>query len=103
LPFLPGDSPVGGPISAELKRSIAEHFDELTRRAEEHWEDKELHSSILAVLYQSSRKSAVKAFKDGAYHQALEFARAAEALAHVKQDGPQRLEGGARSLQLKIA
>jgi hypothetical protein len=70
------DSPRGGLRSTELVQSISEHFDELTRRADEHWEDQERHSSILARLYQSSRKNAVKA---------LECARAAEALAHVKQ------------------
>jgi hypothetical protein len=100
---LAGDSPVGGRISAELERSISEHFDELRRRAAEHWEDKERHSSTLVKLYQSSHKSAIKAFKDGAYHQALEFARAAEALAHVKQDGSHKLERGDKNLQLKGA
>src|ERR1700761_7956151 len=49
-------------VSAELKQSITEHFDELTRRAEEHWDEEEEHSDILAGIFQSSRNSAAKAF-----------------------------------------
>jgi len=101
--ILSGDSAGSGRVSAELEESIKEQFDELLRRANEHWEDKELHSNVLSGIYQSSRKRAAKAFKDAAYHQALEFARAAEALAHVKEDGPHKLGGGAKNLQLKSA
>jgi hypothetical protein len=90
-------------ISAELKQSITEHFDELTRRANEHWEEEDEHSDILAGIYQSSRSSAAKAFKARAYHQALEYARAAEALAHVKQHGPLKLGRGHKNLQLESA
>lgn len=79
-------------VSAELKESIMEQFDELARRADEHWEKEEEHSSILTGIYQNFRNSAAKALKARTYHQALEFARAAEALAHVKQHGPFKLE-----------
>ncbi len=92
-----------GRISAELKQSITEHFNELTRRADEHWENEEQHSSALAQFYQSSRKGAVKALKEGAYHRALEFARAAEALAHVRQDRQPKLETDVSKLQLECA
>ena len=90
-------------VSAKLKESITEQFDELTRRADEHWEEEEEHSSILTGIYQSVRNSATKTFKTRAYHQALEFARAAEALAHVKQHGSLKLESGRKNLQLKSA
>jgi len=90
-------------VSAELKESITEQFDELTRRANEHWEEEAEHSGILTGIYQSSRNSATKAFKARAYQQALEFARAAEALAHVKQHGPLKLEGGHTDLHLRSA
>ncbi len=90
-------------VSAELKESITEQFDELTRRADEHWGKEKEHSSILTEIYQSGRNSAINTFKTRAYHQALEFARAAEALAHVKQHGPLELESGRKSLQLKSA
>lgn len=98
--FLAGDKAGVSRISAELQQSITEHFDELMRRADEHWEEKQ-HSGNLVALYQSSRKSASKSFKNGAFHRALEFARAAEALAHVKQHGPLKLESGRNNLQLK--
>jgi len=92
-------------VSAELKESITEQFDELMRRAEEHWEEEEEEerSSLLTGTYESSRNSASKAFKARAYHEALEFARAAEALAHVKQHGPLKLERRHKHLQLKSA
>ena len=90
-------------VSTELKQSITEHFDELTRRADEHWDEEEEHSNILAGIYQSSRNSSAKAFKARAYHQALEFARAAEALAHVKQHDSLKLDRGHKDLQLKSA
>ena len=87
-------------ISAELQESITEHFDELLRRAEEHWGG-EQHSGILVALYESSRKYASKAFKGGAYHRALEFARAAEAIAHAKHRGTLQLGPGHTNLTLK--
>jgi len=90
-------------VSAELKHSITEQFDEMTRRADEHWQEVEEHSETLAAIYESSRESAAKAFKDREYHQALEFARAAEAIAHVKQHGSLKLESGRKNLQLKRA
>ena len=100
---LAGEVPGIVRVSAELKESITEHFEELTRMADEQWEEKEEHSNRLTGIYQSSRNSATKAFKARAYHQALEFARAAEALAHIKQHGPAKLERGHKNLQLKSA
>ncbi len=88
-------------ISADLKESITDQFDELARRADEHWEEEEEQAGILTEIYESSRKSATKAFKARDYHQALEFARAAEALAHVKQHGLLKLESGNKNRQLK--
>jgi hypothetical protein len=90
-------------VSADLKESITDQFDELTRRADEHWEEGEEHSNTLTGIYESSRKSATEAFKARVYHQALEFARAAEALVHVKQHGYLKLESGRKNLQLKSA
>jgi len=101
--ILAGEVPGIVRVSAELKESITEQFNELTRRADEHWEEEEEHSSILTRIYQSARNSATKMFKTRAYHQALEFARAAEALAHVKQNGSLKLENGRKNLQLKSA
>jgi pterin-4a-carbinolamine dehydratase len=90
-------------VSADLKESITDQFDDLTRRADEHWQEEEEHSETLTAIYESSRRSATKAFKARDYYQALEFARAAEALAHVKQHGPLKLESGRKKLQLESA
>jgi hypothetical protein len=100
---LAGDGQAGGLIPTELKRSITEHFDELLRKADHHWEDHAAESSILTLLYKSSRRSAVKAFEESAYYQALEFARAAEALSHVREGAKRKLESHDRKPQLKIA
>lgn len=91
------------PIAAELKESITEQFDELARRADEHWEEDEGHPSDLTGIYQSACNSATKALKAHDYHQALELARAAEALAHVKHHGSLKIESGRKNLQLKSA
>jgi hypothetical protein len=90
-------------VSADLKESITEQFDDLARRADEHWQEDEEHSNTLTEVYEASRKSATSAFKARVYHQALEFARAAEALAHVKQHVPPKLERSHKNLQLKSA
>jgi hypothetical protein len=88
-------------VSADLKELITKQFDELVRRADERWEKEENHSNTLTEIYESSRKSAIKAFNARNYHPALEFARAAEALAHVKQHGFLDLESARKDLRLK--
>ena len=98
---LASDRVARGRISTGLEQSITDHFDDLMRRADEHWEGHGQSSAVLAALYQSSRANASKAFKSGAYHRALEFARAAEALAHVRQGSVHELGVSHASLQLK--
>jgi hypothetical protein len=98
------DSPSDGDVSVLLEQAITERFDELARKADEHWEENGQQSRVLTAIYKSSRKSAVRAFKESAYDQALEFARAAEALTRVDhKDGQSRLESKAKKLQLKSA
>jgi hypothetical protein len=87
-------------LSDVLVQSITEYFDEMIGRADEHWEGHEEGPGALTAIYNSSRKNATKAFRNGAYHRALEFARAAEALAHVKREGPHKLEQGKKALKL---
>jgi hypothetical protein len=88
-------------ISTVLEQAIFEHFDELMRRAAQRWDDNDQHLEPLVVIYESSFDSASKAFKKNSYHQALEFARAAEALTHVKGDGPFNLQKSAKDLYAK--
>ena len=87
-------------LSDDLVQSITEHFNELTGRAEEHWLKHEEQPGAFTSIYKSSRKSATAAFKHGAYYQALEFARAIEALAHLNSHGAHKLKRGEKVLRL---
>ena len=94
---LAGEGSRVGPVSSALQSSIKTHFDELARKADEHWTEGD--SNALAELYHRTRKHASKAFKEGNYHQAMEFIRAAETLAHVK-GGSLELAPGLRNPKL---
>jgi len=87
-------------LSGELVQSITEHFNELTGRADEHWLKHDEQRGEFTQIYKGSRKNATSAFKHGAYYQALEFARATEALAHVSPHGAHKLKRGERVLRL---
>lgn len=84
-------------LSAELVQSITKHFKELARRAEKHWKDGKEEPAVLTVIYKSSLKDATVALKHGAYHRALELARAAEALADVKRHGSHKPQRGKKA------
>jgi len=88
------DEVKGVKLSNGLVLAVREQFEELCERADEHWSEEEDRPDALTAIYQSARKSAAKAFKGGEYYQALEFVRAAEALAHVKMHGSHALEAG---------
>ena len=90
-------------LAAELESSIEEQYVDLSRRADDHWEDNGQQSVLVTAIYERARNSAAKAFKNGAYHRALEFARAAEALAHVDQQDFEKLVTGKKSLKFKAA
>ena len=87
-------------LSDELVQSIAEHFNELTGRAQVHWLKHEEQPGVFTAIYNGSRKNATVAFKHGAYHQALELARATEALAHVSPHGAHKMKRGEKVLRL---
>jgi hypothetical protein len=83
-------------LSEQLETAITEELEHLTRKASEHWdneEESERHLTVTALFHRSLETSA-KALSHRAYWQALELARAAEALAHVKKHGPDQLESG---------
>lgn len=97
------------PLAPELERAIHKQFQDLTRRADEQWQDRPEHTELVAAIYESSRISALRAFENAAWYRALEFARAAEALAQVDASGsdgrgpsraPRQLERGKTSLKL---
>jgi len=87
-------------LSDELVQSITEHFNELTGRSEEHWLKHEGQLGVFTAIYKSTRKNATVAFKHRAYHQALELARATEALAHVSPHGAHKMKRGEKVLRL---
>ncbi len=97
---LADNSPDSVCVSTDLQKSIAEQFKGLLEKADEHWEGSEKAPGPLTAIYQNSCKNAAKALKNGIYHQALEFARAAEALAHVKRHGIHKLEKAKKALNL---
>ena len=79
-------------VSEDLHEVIVEELDHITERANEHW--KENKAGVVAALFQSSLAGSAEALGKGAYQQALELARAAEALSHVKTRHGDKLEDG---------
>ena len=72
------------PLTKYLERVISEEFEHLTHKAEERWEHGDRHEG-LAAIYKFSLQTAKTALRHCEYHRALELARAADALAGVKQ------------------
>ena len=97
---LASDSAKGPQLSKNLESAIREEFDRLTTKATERWEHDEERNIAPSTIYKSAVQGANKALKLGNYHQALEFARAAEALTHAKQHGQRLLKSGKERLKL---
>ena len=89
-------------ISPELKDVVTEEVEHLTHKATEHWNesDKSEHHEEVTAIFQRALETAEKALDTGSYRQALEVSRGAEALAHVKKHGRERLRGGAEHPKL---
>lgn len=100
---LAGDNAKVAEVSKDLENAIAEEFEHLTLKAEEHWEHDEERHGVVAALYESSLKSSKKALQQGTYRQALELMRAAEALAHVKKHGPNEVQDVREKLELSAS
>jgi len=90
-------APVEAPLAPELQHALEAQFQELRRKADEHWEPKQ--RGLLASIYSSAREAAQRAFSRRAWHQALEFARAAEALSRVTIDEAPGLPDGRKRLR----
>ncbi len=88
-------------LSPMLKEAIQKEFDHLLEKAEEHWKqgDKKDRHADVATLYRSSLEAAEQARKQGLCRQALELARSAEALAHVRKHGSAELAAGKAPLK----
>jgi hypothetical protein len=88
-------------LSEELDAAINAEYEHLGDKAAEHWEKHEGNRPAeIEAVYESMVELADAAFAKGAYRRALEFARGAEALAHVRgNDQPMIEEGGAKKLK----
>ena len=95
-------APPSADLSPKLGEAISKEFDHLLEKASEHWDheaERDRHPEVEA-LFRSSVEAARKARKHGAHRRALELARGAEALAHVKKHGPDKLSAGKVPLKL---
>jgi hypothetical protein len=86
-------------LSEELEAILIAEYEHLTDKADEHWEKHEDRRSLaIGVLYDMMLEAASVAYKKGAYRRALEFARGAEALAHVRgEEALIELEDGGKA------
>ncbi len=89
-------------LSSELKDVVMEEVEHLTHKANEHWNGREESErrATIATIFHRALKAAAKALDAGAYRQALELSRGAEALAHVKMHRMKELESGTQHLRL---
>jgi len=90
-------------LSEALVDAIHADYEHMIDKAEEH---RERHGDeapeAVGALYDTMLEAASEAFDKGAYRRALEFARGAEALAHVRGWGAASLEdGGEKPKKLK--
>ncbi|HEX3571695.1 MAG TPA: hypothetical protein VHU44_12815 [Acidobacteriaceae bacterium] len=78
------------PMKADLKRTITIEFEDLMQRAEEHWEGEEEETNRRGIeeLFARALDQARDAFTLGLFRPALEFARAAEVLSHIRGSLP---------------
>ena len=73
-----------GPVSEGLTAAIDDEFERRTRKAADHWDDDKTHHAAIEAIYTSALTRARTAYNQGKLRRALEFARAADALARVK-------------------
>lgn len=88
-------------LDPALLQAIKKEFHHKLEKADEHWSQGEEHHPAVSEFYGSTSALAQKAFEAEAWRRALEFARGADALAHVKVHAPKKLPGGADKLKLK--
>ena len=79
---LAGESVKLSQVARDLEHAIVAEFEHLTNKADEHWQHEDERDEAVTVIYKNVRKKAKQAMEKHAWHQALEFARAAEALTH---------------------
>lgn len=82
-------------LSDELASAIDAEYEHLVDKAEEHWAKHDGNRPAgIEEVYESMLDAANAAYGKGAYRRALEFARGAEALAHVRGGQVMGLDDG---------
>lgn len=95
-----GSQKKDAPMDAKLVEAITEEFHGKLKKADQHWSAEEHRHKTIDKIYNAVIERANKAFGAGAYRQALELARGAEALAHVHIAEPKKLGAEAEQHQL---
>jgi hypothetical protein len=90
-------------LSEELEGVLNAEYERLVDKAEEHWGKHEgERAAAVEEMYQMMVSAADGALHTGAYRRAIEFARGAEALTHVRGGSGVMLEdGGKKAKKLK--
>lgn len=81
-------------VDPKLLDAITKEFGHKLDKAEEHWSNEDEHHEQVGGIYAQTAERAQKAFDGGAYRRALELARGAEALAHVRIHRAKQLLSG---------
>lgn len=86
-----------------LEEAINAEYEHLMDKAAEHWErhDEDRPAGV-EELYDTMLEAASAAYGSSAYRRALEFARGAEALAHVHKGEQLKLEDGGKAKRKKL-
>ena len=87
-------APKAEEVDPKLEEDLTKEFDSKLEKADEHWSEEEEHLEGLEEVFTHAKDLAQKAFEAGSYRQALELARAAEALSHVKFHEEEEEEDG---------
>lgn len=87
-------------VADDLKATIKEECDHLLERAEDHANHHSVPKAIRGLM-ERMKKDAKAALKRGSYRAALEFARGAEALAHVDELKTSALSAGKEQKRLQ--
>ena len=88
-------------FNRDLEAAVTREFEHLMKKAEEHWGHQEDHPAAVEDLFVKMTDGAQVAFDRRSCRQALELARGAEALAHVKLHESKKIAAPTSTRQLK--
>jgi hypothetical protein len=83
-----------------LEDALLSEFEHLRTRAEDHWDDSDDRDEVVTELYTRCLENGETANAKGSYRRAMEFIRAADALAHVELTGVKQLPQGKKAVRL---